>query len=95
MTVDLARSDARPYFLWNEDLSVSEVKDRLAHGDDDERLRLLATLLREARDTDVWLFVTPREVAAALPKLEGRLGRRAGFWKFLIDGWREDGILAE
>ncbi len=93
MTIDLDRSDARPYFFWDEDLSIGELRERLAGPDSRERLRLLAKLLREARDLDVWKFVTPQEVAEALPALTGRLGRRRGFWEFLIEGWREDGLL--
>jgi hypothetical protein len=93
LTVDLARRDARPYFLWNEDLTIEELEERLAGDDEDERLRLLAVLLREARDIDVWHFVTPEDVAEVLPRITHRLGRRRGFWEFLIEGWRDDGIL--
>jgi hypothetical protein len=94
LTVDLERADARPYFLWNEDLSLAEFAERLRRGDDSERERLLAVLLREARDTDVWRFVRPDEVARALPRISSRLGRRRKFWEFLISGWRADGLLA-
>lgn len=93
LTADLDDGDARPYFLWDEDLTISELRRRLGGKDEAERLRLLAKMLREARDLDVWGFVTPREVAEALPKISSRLGRRRLFWQFLIDGWREDGIL--
>ncbi len=85
--------EARPYFLWDEDLSVREFCARLAGSDREERLRLLAKLLREARDTDVWRFVTPAEVARDLPDLRPHLGRRRGFWDFLIQGWQQDGLL--
>lgn len=93
LTTDLTQSDLRPYFLWDEDLSIAQVKSRLHGPDERERLRLLAKLLREARDIDVWVFVRPEEVASALPRLRHRLGRRRAFWDFLIEGWREDGIL--
>ncbi|MCP4657279.1 MAG: hypothetical protein GY856_17860 [bacterium] len=93
MTTDLERSDARPYFLWDEDLSIAELRERLQGPDRGERQRLLAKLLREARDLDVWHFVTPQEVAQTLPMIADRLGRRRGFWEFLIEGWRQDGIL--
>jgi hypothetical protein len=93
MTLDLGQAHLRPYFLWDEDVSVQELKERLRGPDRAERERLLAKLLREARDVDAWEFVTPEEVAAALPAIRHRLGRRRGFWEFLIDGWREDGIL--
>jgi hypothetical protein len=94
LSLDLSRPDARPYFLWDEDVSVAELRRALRPDRDaDTRLRLLGKLLREARDVDVWQFVTPAEVAAALPALGRRLGRRRGFWEFLINGWREDGLL--
>jgi hypothetical protein len=83
----------RPYFFWDEDLSVGELRERLAQGPESERLRLLGKMLREARDMDVWSFVTPDEVARALPQVGRRLGRRVAFWRFLIEGWRSDGLI--
>ncbi len=93
LSVDLSQDAARPYFLWDEDLSIGDLKERLKGGDRLERLRLMAKMLREARDTDVWQFVTPSEVAEALPAVRSRLGRRRAFWDFLIEGWRADGLL--
>lgn len=94
MTTDLSRGQSRPYFLWDEDLSIEELRRKLQGGDEPERLRLMAKLLREARDIDVWAFVTPQQVAEALSSIRHRLGRRRAFWEFLIEGWREDGILS-
>ena len=93
LTTDMTREDRRPYFLWDEPLTIAELRARLAGPDEAERLRLLGKMLREARDTDVWAFVTPDEVAAALPRLQRHLGRRRAFWEWLIAGWREDGLL--
>jgi hypothetical protein len=93
LTVDVTDASRRPYFLWDEDISVAELREALRRGEPRERDRLLAKLLREARDTDVWSFVTPREVAEALPAIGHRLGRRRRFWTFLIEGWRHDGLL--
>ena len=94
LSADLSDPDGRPYFLWDEDVSVAELRAALEPGGvEHERLRLFGKLLREARDVDVWRFVTPSEVAAALPALGRRLGRRRPFWEFLINGWRNDGLL--
>jgi hypothetical protein len=93
VTTDLDQAERRPCFLWDERLTVGELRARLSGTDEGERLRLMAKMLREARDTDVWQFVTPAEVAAALPRIERVLGRRREFWRWLIDGWREDGLL--
>lgn len=94
LTTDLAKGECRPYFLWDEDISIDELRAKLDGADDWERQRLLGKMLREARDIDVWHFVSPEVVARELPKLGRRLGRRRAFWEFLIDGWREDGIIA-
>lgn len=94
LTTDMARGDLRAYFLWDEDVSIAELRAVLAGPDGPVRERLLGKMLREARDVDVWAFVTPTEVARMLEPLRRRLGRRYAFWKFLIDGWRSDGLLA-
>lgn len=95
LTTDLSQGHLRPYFLWDEDVTVDELRRRLREGTPEERERLLGKMLREARDIDVWHFTTPSEVAAALPSIERRVGRRLPFWKFLIEGWRRDGLLGE
>lgn len=94
LTSDMSMGDKRPYFLWDEDISVDELREKLASDDVVERRRLLGKMLREARDIDVWLFATPEEVARELPFITRRLGRRARFWTWLIGGWRQDGLLA-
>jgi len=94
LAVDLSDAHARPYFLWDEDMSVAELRAALEPGrDPHEQLRLVGKLLREARDVDVWHFLSPADVAAALPMLGRRLGRRRRFWEFLIEGWRDAGLL--
>ncbi len=94
LTTDMLADDRRPYFLWDEDVSIAELRAVLAGPDGPARDRLLGKMLREARDLDVWRFIRPSDVAAALDRLRPRLGRRYRFWRFLIDGWRSDGLLA-
>jgi len=93
LTTDMARSELRPYFLWDEDVSIGELHDALAAPDSPRRDQLLAKMLREARDIDVWEFVRPVEVARVLERLRRRIGRRYPFWSFLIEGWRRHGLL--
>jgi len=94
LTTDMRRGDLRPYFLWDEDVSIEELHAVLAGPAGFRRDQLLGKMLREARDLDVWEFVTPAEVARSLDRLQRRIGRRFAFWKFLLDGWRSDGFLA-
>lgn len=93
LTTDVSQGDQRPYFLWDEDTSIDELRALLRGPSSPLRDRALGKMLREARDIDVWTFVTPLEIAEALPRIERRLGRRAAFWRFLIDGWKSDGLL--
>lgn len=93
LTTDLDRPDAVPYFLWDEPITVAELRRRLRTLSPPERIRLLGEVLREARDTDVWRFTTPEEVRALWPELSHHLGRRRGFWEFLLDAWHRQGLI--
>lgn len=99
MSVDLSmqldRDDVVPYFLWDEPMTLAEFRNRLSSASEPERNRLLGKVLREARDTDVWLFTTPQDVAMRWDRLVRHLGRRRAFWEYLLNRWREDGLLRE
>jgi len=94
LTSDLSRDDAVPYFLWDAPMTVREIRSVLGGPGSAERTRLLARILREARDTDVWTFVAPAQVVAEWDEVAPFLGRRREFWRFLIDRWRAEGLLA-
>ena len=93
LTSDFSRTHEVPYFLWDEPMTVAELHARLEAGNRDERLRLLGKILREARDTEVWLFTTPSEVVREWSALEPHLGRRRGFWEFLLEAWRRERLI--
>jgi hypothetical protein len=93
LSTNLEDPDAVPYFLWDEPITVRELKARLRTASTAERLRLLAKVLREARDSDVWKFTSPEEVGRLWPSLIPRLGRRRPFWQFLLSAWNRQGLL--
>lgn len=92
-STDLSDPDAVPYFTWDDPMSVRELKRLLREASPPERDRLLAMVLREARDTDVWHFTTPEEVRDRWDGLSLHLGRRREFWRWLLDAWIELGRL--
>jgi hypothetical protein len=94
LSTDLDRPDSVPYFVWDDPMTVQEIKDRLRTRSLPERHRLLGKILREAKDTDVWKFTSPEEVVAQWTNLAPHLGRRRRFWEFLLDQWRKQGLLA-
>lgn len=93
LSTDLEDPDAIPYFLWDEPMTLRELRERLQTASRPERLRLLAKILREARDTEVWRFTSPDEVARSWRDLASQLGRRRPFWEFLLEEWRSQGLL--
>jgi hypothetical protein len=91
---DLRDPDVVPYFMWDAPLTVRDIQERLRSAPDAERFRLLGKILREARDTDVWVFTTPEFVLRNWEKLKPHLGRRRAFWEWLFRRWREEALLA-
>ena len=83
-STDFADPSSLPYSLWDDPMTVGEFK---------WRLRLMGKLLREARDTDVWTFISPMEVWNRWPELAPHLGRRRGFWEFLLGHWQREGLI--
>jgi hypothetical protein len=93
LSANLADPLAVPYFLWDEPMTVMELCERLRTASPPEATRLLGKILREARDTDVWLFTTPAEITLRWDEIVPHLGRRRPFWEFLLRRWREEGLL--
>lgn len=76
-------------------MTVAELKRRLAESSSSEQMRLLGKILREAKDTDVWKFTTPKFVLENWNELEKHLGRRRDFWKFLLKFWEKEGLIEQ
>lgn len=93
LSSNLDDEEAIPYFLWDEPMSVRDLRTRLATASQPERRRLLGKILREARDTDVWRFTTPREVLGQWTVLTPHFGRRREFWEYLLGRWRAQGLI--
>ena len=94
LSINIEDPTAIPYFLWDEPMSVAQLKERLREASRPERVRLLGKILREARDTDVWKFTSPDEIQQLWPELSMHLGRRRPFWEFLFKHWQIEGFLA-
>ena len=95
LSTNLDDPAARPYFVWDEDVTVAEVRAHLASSDRSERTLWMARVMREARYRDVWKLLRLRDVVADYAEIEPHLGRMRTFWRWLLDGWRDDGLLPE
>lgn len=95
LSTELDNPLAIPYFLWDEPMTVKELRERLQTASPAERTRLLAKVLREARDTDTWRFTSPDEVWRNWPAISRHLGRRREFWQFLLERWNREGFVGK
>jgi len=93
LTTDMRDEDSRPYFLWDEPLTIRQLREILRSGDERERLAYMAKILREARYEDVWEFLSVDDLVRYWEQLAPRLGRRRAFWEFLLRKWRELGLV--
>jgi len=81
----------RPYFLWDEELSVDDFRARLCDGDPEVRAYYLGKLMRQAKPDDVFSFVSLDEIQQALPTVTRYLGHRREFWIWLLGKWQHGG----
>jgi len=87
----LVDAHGRPYFLWDEDLTLEEFVARLRDPAPDARAYYLGKLLRQAKPDDVFTFVHPQEIADAWTEIERYLGNARPFWTWLIGTWERQG----
>lgn len=86
-------ASAVPYFLWDEPLTLGELRRRLTGDDAEDRLRLIGKIMREARYDEAIALVPLDDIVANYPRLRRHLGRRLAFWDFLLAEWRSLGLL--
>jgi hypothetical protein len=77
----------RPSFLWDYDLSESQVKEILS-GPLGKRKWLVAKILEHAKFDEIWKYLTVRDIERDLPFL--RLPKKTKeHWQFAIKRWRK------
>ena len=92
-TREFKNDEAIPYFLWDRDTTVGQLREALDNASHPQHTALLRVLLREARPDEVWAFVSPEMVAREWDTISPGLGRRRAFWDWLLAEWRRLGFL--
>jgi hypothetical protein len=94
ISMDTEDPAAVPYFNWDAPVTNGDLRRTLREGTEEDRLYWIGRILREAQYWDVWRYISlRRDLVPRWDALRNRLGRRRAFWEFLIEGWRQDGIL--
>jgi hypothetical protein len=84
----LVDAQGRPYFLWDEELTIDQFRALLRHEDVQVRACYLGKMMRQAKTDDVFTFMTRAEVEELLPAVERYLGKTKDFWLWLFAQWR-------
>jgi hypothetical protein len=93
LATDLSQGSAVPYFMWDEPLTLDELRLRLAGNDPEERTRLRSKVMREARFDEAVDLVPVAQMVADYQNIRRNLGRRRPFWDFLMSEWRTLGLI--
>jgi hypothetical protein len=94
LSLDTEPPDGIPYFNWDAPVTNAEVRRALREGTEDDKVFWMARILTEARYRDVWAYLSlSNDVLPRWERLRPRLGRRRRFWEYLIQGWRDDGLI--
>lgn len=88
----LCDAEGRPYFLWDNDLTLDEFRLLLAHPDAGVRRYWLAQLVRQAKPDDVRSFVDLATLDREWPTIAAGVGRQRDFWAWRLRYWREHGV---
>jgi hypothetical protein len=83
----------RPYFAWDIRATDADIREHLRDPDAALRAQWQGWLMREARFDEVWDYLTLEDVIDNWPLIRRHLGRMRSFWEFLLDGWRQLGLL--
>ena len=83
----LVDAQGRPYFLWDEGMTLDDFRSRLRDPDPEVRAYFVGKLMRQAKPDDVFTFVSLAQLQALLPAVERYLGRTRAFWRWLLERW--------
>jgi hypothetical protein len=82
-----------PWFTWDAPVEAEVLRARLHHPDPAVRAQWQGLVMREARVTEVFDWLTLDEIVRDFERIERHLGRRRSFWRWLLSGWQRDGLL--
>ena len=74
----------RPYFLWDQSITLEEFKALLQDEDPEVRAYMMGKLMRQARPDDVFQFVTLDCICEHFSRLKRYLGDKLEFWTWLL-----------
>jgi hypothetical protein len=79
--------------MWDVQITEDELRERLQDPDPRIRAQWAGRIMREATYRETWQYLTLEYILRDWEFIQRHLGRRCEFWRWLLRGWREDGLL--
>jgi hypothetical protein len=83
----LVDQQGRPYFLWDCEMTLDQLKAGLVGSDPEVRAYLLGKIMRQAKPDDVLQLVSMATIRELWPGLERYLGDSRELWKWMLERW--------
>lgn len=75
-----------PYFLWDYEIDVAQVRQILRGGSETEKAWMIARILTRAKYEDIWKFVKIKDVVTHFPRLRMHQQDKAN-WQRALKVW--------
>lgn len=83
----LVDQQGRPYFLWDCEMTLDQLKAGLVASDREVRAYLLGKIMRQAKPDDVLQLVSMATIRELWLDLERYLGDSRELWKWMLERW--------
>lgn len=87
----LVDARGRPTFLWDCELTLDALRERLASDDPEVRGYWLGTVMRQAKPDDALQFASAAAMRRDWELVERYLGRTREFWRWYLEEMRKLG----
>jgi hypothetical protein len=83
----LVNPQNRPYFLWDENMTLEAFVEALRDSDPTVRGYFAGKLMRQAKPDDVFTSLGLDDIRALWGHIEPPLGQTRAFWSWLLARW--------
>ncbi len=75
------------YFFWDYDLTEEDVREILRGENETEKIWVMSRILQSARWSDIWKFLTLKDVRENFSKIQWRTPYLRELWAHALEVW--------
>ena len=82
-----AQAEQRPYFLWDYEIDVAEVRHIIRAGSPTEKAWIITRILEYAKWEDIWKYLTVADIRESFERLRFRRPQDRDLWAYALERW--------